>query len=355
MEVLDTKPVVSWRAVKKNSVLPPSIKRFMRQQNKDNGSMKADQVRTSKGSKTWLDILDEVRDWQRPIQENGHPIWYRGQSDSTWFARSGLHRHILNCFEQVDMSHDQPWTIDLLRDVYATLYYKFKGRAWRFLEQSERSPWGIMFSMQHYGLPTLLLDWTESFACALYFVQQGRDPECDAALYLLNPQVLNSQSLTSLEEFYKEKQLPLQRMIFGEGLISLGDVLDPSHYSSYFHPEHPLFRQVAPAALRTVAVAPFFSNPRMLAQRAAFTLSGMSFTPVEQQFGEDVVKRITLPANTYSDARDFLDLVGISHFGYFPDITNLVRGLKDEMDKELDKAIQFANGQRPSQSAAPEQ
>lgn len=312
--------------------------------------MSADQESTSKGSKTWLEILDEVREWQRPIQANGYPIWYRGQSDSDWIARSGIHRHILNCFEQVGMSHDQPWTIDLLRDVYATLYYKFKGRAWRFLDQSERSPWGIVFSMQHYGLPTLLLDWTESFACALYFAQQGRDPACEAALYLLNPQVLNNKSLTSLEEVYKAKNLPLERMIFGEGLISLGDVLDPNHYSSYFHPEHPLFRQVAPPALRTVAVAPFFSNPRMLAQRAAFTLSGMSFAPIEELFGEGVVKKIVLPANTYSDALEFLDLVGISHFGYFPDIASLVRDLKDELDKELDRTIQFANEHRARQS-----
>jgi hypothetical protein len=308
--------------------------------------MNAKQIQPSTSSKTWQDILDEVREWQRPVKEQGYPVWYRGQSDNSWFGRSGLHRHILKCFEQVGISHDQPWTMDLLRDVYATLYCKFKGRAWRFLEQSERSPWGIAFAMQHYGLPTLLLDWTESFACAVYFAQQGRDPNSDAALYLLNPQVLNNESLTALEEVYKQKQFPLERMIFGEGLISLGEVLDPAHYSSYFHPEHRLFRQIAPAALRTVAVAPLFSNPRMLAQRSAFSLSGMSFQPLEEQFAEKVIKKITLPAATYSDAGEFLELVGISHFGYFPDVTNLVRDLKGELDQELDKAIQYVKNQK---------
>jgi len=122
--------------------------------------------------------------------------------------------------------------------------------------------------MQHYGLPTLLLDWTESFACAVYFAQQGRDPKSDAAIYLLDPQLLNAASLQSLQDYYAANKLPLERMIFGEGLISLGEGFDPSHYSSYFHPEHPLFRQVAPQALRTVAVAPFFSNPvRYVVQR----------------------------------------------------------------------------------------
>jgi hypothetical protein len=299
-------------------------------------------------SKRWQDILEEVREAQKPIQEKGYPVWYRGQSDSAWLVRSGLHRHILNCFAQVGISHDQLWTTDLLRDVYAALYCKFKGRAWRFLDQSERSPWGIVFAMQHYGLPTLLLDWTESFACAVYFAQQGRDPKCDAAIYLLDPQVLNNASLSSLEAYYAEKQLPLERMIFGEGLISIAEVFNPEHYSTYFHPEHLLFRQVAPKALRTVAVAPFFSNPRMLAQRAAFTLSGMSFAPLEEQFEGSVIKKIVLPAETYRDAQEFLDLIGIGHFGYFPDIANLVRDLKDELDRELERSVQLVNEQQPN-------
>lgn len=291
--------------------------------------------------KRWQHILDEVREAQRPVMEKGYPVWYRGQTNSAWLARSGIHRHILNCFAAVGISHEQPWTFDLLRDVYATLYFKFKGRAWRFLDQSERSPWGMVFAMQHYGLPTLLLDWTESFACAVYFAQQGRDPKSDAAIYLLDPQRLNAASLQSLQDYYEANKLPLERMIFGDGLIPLGEGFDPSHYSSYFHPEHPLFRQVAPRALRTVAVAPFFSNPRMLAQRAAFTLSGMSFSAFEEQFESDVVKKIILPAETYYEAQEFLSLVGISHFGYFPDITNLVRDLKYELDVELEKAIEF--------------
>jgi len=87
--------------------------------------------------KRWQDILDEVRAAQRPVMEKGYPVWYRGQSNSAWFARSGIHRHIMNCFAAVNISHEQSWTFDLLRDVYATLYFKFKGRARRFLNQSE--------------------------------------------------------------------------------------------------------------------------------------------------------------------------------------------------------------------------
>lgn len=127
-----------------------------------------------------------------------------------------------------------------------------------------------------------------------------------------------------------------------KALLPLGDQFGSDNYSSYFHPEHPLFRKIHPDACRTIAVSPFFSNPRMLAQRAAFTLCGASFNSLEEQFGEGVVKKIVLPPGTNSDVNEFLQLVGINHFGYFPDIANLVRDLKDEIENDLEKAVTFS-------------
>lgn len=158
---------------------------------------------------TWNDILNEIKEWEKPVRQIGYPVWYRGHANADWQARSSLHRHILNCFERVPGA-SREGSVDLLREIYAMLYFKFKARGWRFLEPLERSPWGIVFSMQHYGLPTLLLDWTESFACALYFAQQARQPDQSGAIYLLNPQRLNYESLSSLGEYYRQNQIPGQ-------------------------------------------------------------------------------------------------------------------------------------------------
>jgi len=44
--------------------------------------------------------------------------------------------------------------------------------------------------MQHYGVPTRLLDWTDNILVALYFAVQS-NPEKDGKLYVLNSRLLN--------------------------------------------------------------------------------------------------------------------------------------------------------------------
>lgn len=291
----------------------------------------------------WEEIITEVQAIQNEARKNGSLLWYRGQRFAEWEVKSSLHRRIESDLRAVNHDLSEPDKVAIMREVNKTLFHRFKARAWHLLDQQERSDWGIVFSMQHHGIPTRLLDWTESFACAVYFANDGRKPCEEAAIYILDPQALNKE------------------IVGGEGVVALGGDMavgriNTNHYHPAFlsnpKPESKLITlhkskervigvfgiatddAQAISDLLTIAVAPVLSNSRMRVQRCAFTLSGDSFHPMEMQY-EKYIKKIILPAETYEDSRKFLELVGIGHFGYYPDFEGLRRELIENMDKEV--------------------
>jgi hypothetical protein len=203
----------------------------------------------------------------------------------------------------------------MLTGIFKSLYRKYKARAWHLLSRQEMSDWGVIFSMQHHGVPTRLLDWTKSFVCALYFAHYGRNPSDEAAIFVLDPENLNYSN------FGYRGQLAL-----GEDIGYEIDVL--SYHPGYESNNRPL---------DTIAVAPMLTNSRMLAQQSVFTLSGDPFQSLEEKY-KDFILKIVLPADTYTDSQKFLDLVGIGHFGYFPDF----EGLKNELIVDLEREVENA-------------
>jgi hypothetical protein len=70
-------------------------------------------------------------------------------------------------------------------------YHEFCARAGALLSPN-LSSWDILFLMQHHRVPTRILDWTESFATALYFALENATSDID--VWMLDPYMLNNPS-----------------------------------------------------------------------------------------------------------------------------------------------------------------
>jgi hypothetical protein len=152
------------------------------------------------------------------------------------------------------------------------IYYDFVQYGGHLISPNKNS-WDILYLMQHHGLPTRLLDWSESLLTALYFAVKGADSDEDAAIWVLDPFGLNKKTIK-------------------QNIIDFFDVDYPKGYYYYFiddlFPEYGTF----PKEIIAIGVNP--PNPRIVAQRGVFTFHNPSDfkNPLEELHPEFVRKFI---------------------------------------------------------------
>src|SRR5437899_71081 len=129
----------------------------------------------------WDDVYTRVK----AAASTGYTRYYfRGHSDGNWSLVPGLARLRRAYLDGMG-----------LPAVEENLYFGFVTGAGELLPH-ENDSWANLFTMQHHGLPTRLLDWSESFAIALFFAL--REPARTPAVWVLNPFRLNEPTFEKL-------------------------------------------------------------------------------------------------------------------------------------------------------------
>lgn len=115
-------------------------------------------------------------------------VWFRGHEQADWKLIPKLYRPEYRDSSEVEIRQE------------------FQIRSQQLL-QGGRLPtdkWEWYFLMQHYGVPTRLLDWTDNPLVALYFALHGptsvdSEPDQDAAVWVLNSWWLNRRSIRGID------------------------------------------------------------------------------------------------------------------------------------------------------------
>ncbi len=234
----------------------------------------------------WKQILDEVSEFN--IQNSGI-VWYRGLSNSTHELNSGLFR--------LKLGNDITAYINLEEQMYK--YFKNLGHLLHSDEPDEKG-WKLLYTMQHHGVRTRLLDWSESFSVALFFATRNWKSE-NACIWLLNPTKLNKESISR------------------EEIIS---PLKMDYWEKFSNPEQ-----------KTIAIYPIKNNLRITAQHGVFTVQGNSLLPLDKEFGKlfDLggIKKIVLPITVREDALNYLRQNGVNYFSIFPDLDGLAKHINE--------------------------
>ncbi len=170
--------------------------------------------------------------------------------------------------------------------------------------------WEWYFLMQHYGLPTRLLDWSECSLVGLFFAigdwrGRGGDPQSDAVVWMLDPWYLNQWSHQKDEVFR-----------YDEGRVM--KYLPKKLWAA--HRPHPT----------PIALMPMYNSRRLTAQRGVFTMHGNDKRPLEKMLpnrSKPHLARIVIPQGSVGDMREALRVAGITDVNMFPEMSYLCQDI----------------------------
>ncbi|MCC7433846.1 MAG: FRG domain-containing protein [Methanoregulaceae archaeon] len=211
--------------------------------------------------------------------------WWRGHEDVSWALQPSLYRSEIESNE-----HNM------------NARFRLMARPRRGDCPSSSDPLGWLFLMQHYGLPTRLLDWSHSPLVALFFAVMSTG-STDACVWALWPSQLNL-----VESKTHSLCMPGSRTIgrlAHQAFTRDNDVVDR----------------------RIVAVLTEESDLRHMVQQSAFTLHGRNQPLEDISTADQFLIRIRIPAKSKAGFRQILELFGISRGTLFPDLDNLSREL----------------------------
>ncbi|WP_438351394.1 FRG domain-containing protein [Paenibacillus sp. FA6] len=233
--------------------------------------------------KEFLDLICEIED-----KTYMKRLWFRGHSNSSYVLKSGLFRD----------DHEDLLSYLYIEDSNYTIFNNLGSHI-----HNNLTDWELLFLMQHHGVKTRLLDWSESFAVALFFACANWDEQKNnARIWLLDPAELNRLSI--------ERPATTRADILGEYEECLDDATKFSNNS--------------------IAIYPPRNNNRITRQRGTFTLQGNTLESLDEEFNGDLIKMnalsyIDLEPELKSDAIRYLHQCGIDYFTLFPDLDGLAK------------------------------
>lgn len=223
--------------------------------------------------------------------------------------------------------HKGARSIEDLMQLEKLLVERFRQRSIPFHSRSISDPWEWLFLMQHYGVPTRLLDWSESPLMALFFAVTSAKHKLgakekpvfsgDAAIWVLDPVQWNKKAV-DLRSF--------------AGAVLTADDANANAYKP--------IGDINTMKPFPIAIYGAHNSQRIVAQRGVFVCFGKDTHPMEvtfmhERFPAGCLRKVTIKRGRLPHVYEALKRHGLTDSVVFPDLDGLAREIKREYAFEV--------------------
>ncbi len=262
-------------------------------------------------------LEDYVRVIEQLQEDSTGQLWYRGCSKLS-------HKLLPSLYRPREKPNAAPSD---LSELEKQLVARFRDRSLPYHSRQLTDDLETLFFMQHYGVPTRLLDWTGNPFFGLFFALRSAKYSKDGngnlnfrdqlAIWVMDPSLWNQGALerTSYE----------------------GGPLDPSN--ALLAP-YKIIGEIQKLAPNPLAIFGAHNSQRIVVQQGTFVIFGANTVPMETlyrrgKFPVRSMARIIIVKSAIARLRDSLFSHGITEGAMFPDLEGLGRDLRRSFGFQL--------------------
>lgn len=253
-----------------------------------------------------IDLISSISEYQKYIEyfQNrwGRALWFRGVANSSYKLIPKIYRKKI-------------WKYDSIcaYDITNQFIHRAKGH---LPNSTAFEKWEWYQIMQHHGLPTRLLDWTEGHLIAMYFALRYCSADSKPCVWVLCPYNLNYIVTKDDSIFYTDKTTRDEDDKVIDNYISDRTKL----------PDYP------------IAIYPPHVDKRLSVQKSCFTVHGKikhGFETLYKKHDKFKLVQLKFDGSKAVDLRNALIDAGITEATLFPDLEGLARELMYEFDMAI--------------------
>ncbi|OEE11606.1 FRG domain-containing protein [Aliivibrio fischeri] len=246
------------------------------------------------------------------IQLNSLPNNYvfRGHADASWQLTSTLERVLADKWNNETVAKYEEYSLDKFKSKYNI--YNHENH-----EPSSKLAWLCM--MQHYGVPTRLLDFSESPYIALYFALEAYNPQskADIAIYALDYSTAIDKSIEIIKS-NDSTFTDTRQSLNGKKDQIFDETVDRFSYNLLWVTE------------------PLELNARIDRQAGCFLISGNKKVKIEDmllndEYPIDMLKKYTISGELYQGMFALLRKMNINSKSIYGDLQGLGQSIKMEL------------------------